>query len=232
MATKITNFFSSRIVYYICSILNCKLVPGLIGVNKDLQYCQEWIAQRMNKDQKVGEAHGKLRSFIIEPFVPHQQHEEVYVCIFSHRHADTILFHHEGGVDVGDVDAKAVKLEVPVGETTDAATIERALLANVKDAKKKAMLTKFIYALYKLYTELYFTYLEINPLVVTDSEIYMLDLAAKLDSTADFICRTQWGEIDYPPPFGRDAFPGTVTSFKPCFVLKQIIILHNFESMY
>lgn len=35
----------------------------------------------------------------------------------------------------------------------------------------------------------------------------MLDLAAKLDATADFICRGKWGEIEYPPPFGRDAYP-------------------------
>lgn len=70
------------------------------------------------------------------------------------------------------------------------------------------MVSKFVFNLYKLYVDLYFTYLEINPLVVTDSEIYILDLAAKLDTTADFICKPQWGEIDYPPPFGRDALPG------------------------
>lgn len=44
-------------------------------------------------------------------------------------------------------------------------------------------------ALYKVYVDLYFTYLEINPLVVTDTGIYILDLAAKIDATADFICR-------------------------------------------
>lgn len=179
----------------------------MIGVNKDLQFCQQWIAERMNKDQNVGTATGKLRNFIIEPFIPHKPEEEVYVCIYSHRFADTILFHHEGGVDIGDVDAKALTLEIPVGETTDVTTIRNVLLTKV-DASKKEMIAKFIYALYKLYNELYFTYLEINPLVVTDKDIYMLDLAAKLDSTADFVCRTQWGEIDYPPPFGRDAYPG------------------------
>lgn len=61
--------------------------------------------------------------------------------------------------------------------------------------------------MYELYVESYFTYLEINPLVVTNDSIYILDLAAKLDSTADFICGPKWGNIDYPPPFGRDAFP-------------------------
>ena len=69
------------------------------------------------------------------------------------------------------------------------------------------MITTFIHALYKMYVDLYFTYLEINPLVVTDSTIYILDLAAKIDATADFVCRKMWGEIAYPPPFGRDAYP-------------------------
>ncbi|KAJ4440235.1 hypothetical protein ANN_08374 [Periplaneta americana] len=132
--------------------------------------------------------------------------EEAYVCIYSHRYADTILFHHQGGVDIGDVDAKALKLEIPVGQTVDAATIQAKLLTNVV-AAKKPMIAKFIEALYQLYSELYFTYLEINPLVVTKDTIYILDLAAKLDSTADFVCRPKWGEIDYPPPFGRDAYP-------------------------
>ena len=44
---------------------------------------------------------------MIEPFLPHQQSEEFYVCIYSHTESqDVVLFHHEGGVDVGDVDNK------------------------------------------------------------------------------------------------------------------------------
>lgn len=68
-------------------------------------------------------------------------------------------------------------------------------------------MAKFVHSLYQLYVDLYFTYMEINPLVVTDEYIYILDLAAKIDATADFICRTKWGDIEYPPPFGRDAYP-------------------------
>ena len=30
------------------------------------------------------------------------------MCIYSHRHGDTILFHHEGGVDIGDVESKVI----------------------------------------------------------------------------------------------------------------------------
>ncbi|KAJ8950774.1 hypothetical protein NQ318_011267 [Aromia moschata] len=179
---------------------------SLIAVNKNLDDVQKWIAERMNKDQKIGAATGKLRNFIIEPFVPHRDTEETYVCIYSHRFADTILFYHQGGVDVGDVDSKAVRLDVPVGETVDETAITNALLKEVP-AAKRGMIAKFVHRLYKIYVDLYFTYLEINPLVVTDKEIFVLDLAAKLDATADFICKPQWGEIDYPPPFGRDAYP-------------------------
>jgi hypothetical protein len=64
------------------------------------------------------------------------QDEEAYVCIYSHRYADTILFHHQGGVDIGDVDAKALKLDVPVGDSIDAGTIEAKLLTNVVAEKK------------------------------------------------------------------------------------------------
>lgn len=179
---------------------------GLIAVNKNFQQVKEWVTERMGKDQKIGNANGKLRSFIIEPFIPHKDAEEAYVCIYSHRTADTILFYHQGGVDIGDVDAKALKLEVPVGANTTIADIEKVLLTEISGSKKSRV-AKFIHSLYQMYVDLYFTYLEVNPLVVTDDSIYILDLAAKIDATADFVCRPKWGEIEYPPPFGRDAYP-------------------------
>ncbi len=69
------------------------------------------------------------------------------------------------------------------------------------------MLTSFIMKLYQTYMDLHFTYLEVNPLVVTDNEIFILDLACKIDQTADYLCRSKWGDIEFPPPFGRDALP-------------------------
>jgi len=65
------------------------------------------------------------------------QEEEVYVCIYSHRKADTILFHHQGGIDIGDVDAKALKLDIPVGgEMPDRSILIDKLLTNMVDDKK------------------------------------------------------------------------------------------------
>ena len=54
--------------------------------------------------------------------------------------------------------------------------------------------------------ELHFTYLEINPLVVTTQAVHVLDLASRLDQTAEYLCASKWGPVEFPPPFGRDAF--------------------------
>jgi len=161
----------------------------------------------MGKDQKIGKATGKLRKFIVEPFLPHTQEEEAYVCIYSKRDQDVILFYHEGGVDIGDVDSKASILEVPIQDTMEVSveSVTSSLLSKVKG--DKGLIAKFIQSLYKQYVDLYFTYLEINPLVITNGKVHILDLAAKVDATADFACRAKWGAIEYPPPFGRDAFP-------------------------
>lgn len=62
--------------------------------------------------RKVEVVTGILDTFIVEPFVAHEQTDEYYVCINSNREGEEFLFCHEGGVDVGDVDAKADRLKV------------------------------------------------------------------------------------------------------------------------
>ena len=42
---------------------------------------------------------------------------------------------------------------------------------------------------------------------MSNGKVHILDLAAKLDSTAEYICKVKWGDFKYPPPFGRDAYP-------------------------
>ncbi|XP_037400204.1 ATP-citrate synthase isoform X1 [Pygocentrus nattereri] len=179
---------------------------GLVGVDLDLQGVQEWLKPRLMRETTVGKAKGILKNFLIEPFVPHSQEEEFYVCIYATREGDYVLFHHEGGMDVGDVDSKAQRLLVGVDEKLTEGAVTEQLLAHVPDEKKQ-VLASFIVGLFNLYEDLYFTYLEINPLVVTEEGVYVLDMAAKIDATADFICKPKWGDVEFPPPFGREAYP-------------------------
>jgi ATP citrate (pro-S)-lyase len=145
---------------------------------------------------------GQLTHFIIEPMVPHKESDECYVAITANKTGDTILFCHEGGVNVGDVDCKASRLEVPIGTFPTAADIEKKLLGKVPASRKK-LISGFIEALFKFYADLNFTYLEINPIAVTQNGVIPLDMAAKLDSTAEFESSAKWGNIEFPAPFGR-----------------------------
>ncbi|KAM8836093.1 ATP-citrate synthase isoform 2-T2 [Spinachia spinachia] len=179
---------------------------GLVGINLDLHGVREWFKAHVMRETTVGKAKGVLKNFLIEPFVPHPQEEEFYVCIYATREGDHVLFHHEGGVEVGDVDAKAQRLLVAVDEKLSEEQVTEKLLTHVPD-EKKPVLASFIVGLFNLYEDLYFTYLEINPIVVTKDGVYVLDMAAKIDATADYICKAKWGDVEFPPPFGREAYP-------------------------
>jgi ATP citrate (pro-S)-lyase len=130
--------------------------------------------------------------------LPHPAHTEFYVCVTSEREGDRILFTHEGGVDVGDVNAKALTLSLPVGEAFPSRdAIKSTLLTHVPEEKKET-LVDFLTRLYSVYVDLHFAYLEINPLICLDGEngkpptIHYLDMAAKLDQTAESICGPKW----------------------------------------
>ncbi|KAJ1950015.1 ATP citrate lyase subunit 1, partial [Linderina pennispora] len=222
-------------------LLTCKLVAkpdqlikrrgksGLLLLNADWASVKEWIRERAVKEVSVGSISGVLKTFLVEPFVPHPQDVEYYVCIQSHREGDEILFTHEGGIDIGDVDAKALRLAIPIDQQLPVDRISQALLADIKSETQRGALASFIERLYAVYVDLNFTYLEINPLVVLEVEgsapqVIYLDLAAKLDQTAEFESGDKWARarsdatlyglsgkaaevgpaMEFPAPFGRE----------------------------
>ncbi|WVQ69278.1 uncharacterized protein L199_007495 [Kwoniella botswanensis] len=223
--------FTSKLVGKPDQLIKRRGKAGLLCLNKGWEETGAWIEQRAGKPVTVESTTGTLNTFIIEPFCPHPAETEYYVCINSTREGDWILFTHEGGVDVGDVDAKALKLLLPVGEEFPTReNLISTLLANVAPAKQD-VLADFLIRLYAVYVDLHFAYLEINPLVVLDAaegkpaEIHYLDMAAKLDQTADFLCGPKWAiardtvtpsagssaikadrgpPMVWPAPFGRD----------------------------
>ncbi|XP_049601767.1 ATP-citrate synthase [Syngnathus scovelli] len=206
LALEHTWLLTERLVVKPDQLIKRRGKLGLVGVNLDLNGVREWLKARLMKETTVGKAKGVLKNFLIEPFVPHKQEEEFYVCIYASREGDHVLFHHQGGVDVGDVDAKANKLLVGVDDKICEGSVSKRLLAHVPN-DKRLVLAQFIVGLFNLYEDLFFTYLEINPLVVTKDGVFVLDMAAKIDATADYICKAKWGDVEFPPPFGREAYP-------------------------
>src|SRR5512136_2241882 len=151
----------------------------LLLLNMDWKEAEKWIKQHMCKPVNVGNVTGILDHFIVEPFVPHNENDEYYLAILSQREGDQILFHHQGGINVGDIDAKAVRMTIPIGTHPTAVDIEQQLLGNVPKERKK-LIAGFIEGMFKFYADLNYTYLEINPFVVNGNRIVPLDLAAKL----------------------------------------------------
>ena len=174
----------------------------LLLLNATWKDAEKWIKERMNKPVTVGTVTGIINHFIVEPFVPHNETDEYYLAILSQREGDLILFHHEGGINVGDIDAKAMRMSVPIGTIPTATDIEKQLLGQVPK-ERRALIAGFIEGMFKFYADLNYTYLEINPFVVNTNRIIPLDLAAKLDDTAEFVSGKKWGGIQFPSPFGR-----------------------------
>lgn len=109
-------------------------------------------------------------------------------------------------MDVGDVDAKALRLQIPMNVIPTTDDLKKALLVHVP-AQRQDFLATFLHSMLKLYRTLNFVYMEVNPLVVVGDRVVPLDLAAKIDETASFLCGPQWGPIDFPAPFGRAEYP-------------------------
>jgi len=53
-------------------------------------------------------------------------------------------------------------------------------------------------------------------IVVSGGKVFILDLAAKIDQCAEYICKQQWGDLEFPPPFGREAFPEVMLCVMYC----------------
>jgi ATP citrate (pro-S)-lyase len=58
---------------------------GLLALNKTWDEARDWIAARAKKVQRVETVDGVLRTFLVEPFVPHPANTEYYICIQSVR---------------------------------------------------------------------------------------------------------------------------------------------------
>jgi ATP-citrate lyase beta-subunit len=187
---------------------------GLVLANVELEDAKAWISGHMGREATIhrefdaqGNAtdagvKGTLTHFIVEPMAPHEPDQEYYLAFTGHLRGDTVLFSTAGGVDVESIKDRLVSLDVPIGTDPDAFDFKTPLQGHIDGVALEA-LTELVRACFKCYVELNFGFLEFNPLVVTDKEIIPVDVKARLDDTAAFICQELWGPIEFPVSFGR-----------------------------
>lgn len=125
------------------------------------------------------------QSLFIEEFASHDLHDEYYISIERVREGKRILYSKSGGVDI----------------EANKNSISQVILSDNKDVQKisdylgidKSFLEKILDA----FDKYYFSFLEINPLVVYKDKFYLLDLAVEVDSVAEFFVDNNWTFSDF-----------------------------------
>ncbi|HPE63517.1 MAG TPA: ATP citrate lyase citrate-binding domain-containing protein [Methanothrix sp.] len=174
---------------------------GLILLDATWDEAREYIEERMNKETLVGTVVGTLNTFLIEPFVPHDQKYELYVAIKSDYGRDVIYFSPRGGVDIEANWETVTEIPVDVLAKPEKLDFKSKLPADL--GGRRTPVADFIKGLYQLFKDLGFAYLEINPFVFHEGKIIPLDLVARLDDAESFWQRGSWKGIEFPEPFGR-----------------------------
>lgn len=176
--------------------------PKLSDKKKYVVKVDQGIKKRMKKGLvKLNVTAGELKNavhelkkkgydqFIVEEMIPHESSQEKYISVERTREGMLVTYSKHGGIDIEE-NASAVKrilvpydsknLEKDRGEVSAELGIDSSILERIREFCEKY----------------YVSFMEINPLVATKSGIHILDLAAEVDSTAEFFVKGAWGEED------------------------------------
>ena len=69
--------------------------------------------------------------------------------------------------------------------------------------KDKTLMKELIITLFHFYSDMHFGSLEFNPFTIMGYRFYPFDCVARLDDTASYLCSEDWGNIEFPSPFGQ-----------------------------
>ncbi|CAM6094803.1 unnamed protein product [Calypogeia fissa] len=176
---------------------------GLVALNLDLAGVEGFIKDRLGKEVEMGGCKGPITTFIVEPFMPHD--DEYYLSIVSDRLGTNISFSECGGIDIEENWDKVKTLHVPTGQTLNA-ELSAPLIATLP-LEVRTTVESFISGVFDVYTDLDFTLLEMNPFTIVKGSPFPLDMRGELDDTATFKNFKKWGAIEFPLPFGRTMSP-------------------------
>ena len=184
----------------------------LFKVNKPgdvtLEDAAKWIDEKQSHEVTLlSGQHGHLSHFIVEPFTPHTQEQEYYISATTVGEDDVLYMSAEGGMEVEEGwDEKVNEVHIPINmPDTDMEKMVRSHVPADIPAENKEAFISFAIQFFRFYRDMNFAYLEINPIVMLEGgNMAILDLVARLDDTAGFLMREQWGEIDFPTPFGME----------------------------
>ncbi|CAL0310278.1 unnamed protein product [Lupinus luteus] len=176
---------------------------GLVALNLDLAQVASFVNERLGKEVEMGGCKGPITTFIVEPFIPHN--EEFYLNIVSERLGNSISFSECGGIEIEENWDKVKTVFLPTGVSLTPENI--APLVATLPLEVKGEIEEFLKSIFILFQDLDFTFLEMNPFTLVNGKPYPLDMRGELDDTAAFKNFKKWGNIEFPLPFGRVMSP-------------------------
>jgi len=143
------------------------LVAVNIGINEVAEYANAWNEKGFNR-------------YILEPLFPHEQSQEKYFSIQRNREGLSISFSEFGGVDVED-NAGSIKTYTSnqIDELVQVSGLSTDFITEIIDKMNKN----------------HMSFVEINPLVVKDGQVSLLDEAVLVDSAGEYFIDS-WSEAD------------------------------------
>ncbi|KAF3453980.1 hypothetical protein FNV43_RR04422 [Rhamnella rubrinervis] len=200
--TELTNkeswLSSTRLVVKPDMLFGKRGKSGLVALNLDLAQVAEFVKARLGVEVEMGGCKAPITTFIVEPFVPHDQ--EYYLSIVSERLGSTISFSECGGIEIEENWDKVKTIFLP---TEKPMTLEAcAPLIATLPLEVRGKIGDFLMGVFAVFQDLDFSFLEMNPFTLVNGEPYPLDMRGELDDTAAFK-NFKSGEPEFPLPFGR-----------------------------
>ncbi|CAD5315937.1 unnamed protein product [Arabidopsis thaliana] len=155
---------------------------GLVALNLDFADVATFVKERLGKEVEMSGCKGPITTFIVEPFVPHN--EEFYLNIVSDRLGCSISFSECGGIDIEENWDKVKTITIPTGASLTPEIC--APLVATLPLEIKGELEDLIQVIFTLFEDLDFTFLEMNPFTLVDGKPYPLDMRV-MSSTESFI---------------------------------------------
>ncbi len=147
-----------------------------------LDLTKKELAEGLKKLQDKGYEH-----FIVEPYAKHDQKDERYISLSYDKHHFYLSYSAMGGVDIED-NADSVKT-IELNEKTNWSTLAQNTGFSEDELKK----------LFELFVREHFTFLEINPYVVTKDGAHIMDAAIEVDDAGVFFA-DGWSTDDLRSP--------------------------------
>jgi ATP citrate (pro-S)-lyase len=148
---------------------------GLVSLDRKASQLEEDISALKKKGYRYA---------LIEPYRKHDQNAEYYLSIERTRDGNSVAYSKLGGVDV-ESNASAMQHElIGVAKSSNDIESEFGLPASSLDIINRA------------FNQNYFSFLEINPLILTGESILLLDAAVEIDDEATPLVGERWTITD------------------------------------